>query len=118
MKFKQKIKSKIWIFSFISTFVIGFLMILSYCFFKTGYTLKNVDLSDWLNYCAACGTVGGFLSLILDKIISEKETNHLKWQSEIPFVTLSSPCDPTLNYCDINILENTSIVEGRGYEYF
>ncbi|NCU05229.1 MAG: hypothetical protein GXC73_14715 [Chitinophagaceae bacterium] len=114
----QKLKSNIWWLSFIATFGAGFLIILAYCFFKDSYTLKSITLPDWLNYFAACGTVGGFLYLIMDKLLSDKEANHLKWQCEIPFVTLASPCDPTLNYCDINILGNTSSVQGRGDEYF
>lgn len=100
------------------TFFSGFFILAAYCYFRNGYSLKDISLPDWLNYFAASGTVGGFLYLLIDKILSEKEENHLKWQSEIPFITLASPCDPTLNYCDINILENASSFEGRGYEYF
>lgn len=102
------------------TFIVGFLIICGYCSSKDGYTLKSITLPDWLNYFTASGTVGGFLYVLLDKILSEKEENHLKWQSEIPFITLTSPCDPSLNYCDINIMENdsNSISTGRGNEYF
>ena len=69
----QKLKSNIWWLSFVGTFIVGFLIILTYCFLQNGYTLKNIGLPDWLNYFAACGTVGGFLYLIIDKIISDKE---------------------------------------------
>src|SRR5688572_11318000 len=98
------IEKNIWWTSFVGVFAIGGVGILAYCYAKDGYTLKSITLSDWLNYFASCGTIGGFLYLILDKILGEKEANHLRWQSQIPFVTLASPCDPTANYCDINIL--------------
>ena len=56
--------------------------------------------------------------MILDKVTSQKEANHLKWQSQIPFVTISSPCDPTANYCDINILDSEDEIVERGKQYF
>lgn len=107
-----------WWIPFVGTFGFGLALIFTYCYFTNGYTIKNLSLGDWLNYVVCCGTVGGFLYLILDKIFSEKETAHQKWQSEIPFITLSSPCDPTLSYCDINLLENHSDIPERGIEYF
>lgn len=115
---KKWLKKNIWWTTFIAVFAVGLLIVLSFCFFKDQFTLKQVPLSDWLSYFAACGTIGGFLYLIIDKITSEKEINHLKWQSEIPFVTLTSPCDQTSNYCDTNILEDFLVVEGRGNCYF
>lgn len=109
----------IWWLTFASTFFIGFILVAWYSYLQNGYlTFEGIELSDWLNYFAASGTVGGFLYLLLDKLLSEKEENHLKWQSEIPFVTLASPCDPSLNYCDINILYNGAVWEGRGNVYF
>lgn len=112
------IRKNIWWISFVGVFIIGFLIVLAYCYNKNNYTLRDINLSDWLSYFAACGTIGGFLYLILDKVIGEKEINHLKWQSQIPFVTLTSPCDPTANYCDINILEYNEGFGERGSGYF
>ncbi|MCQ9634152.1 hypothetical protein MP477_04190 [Chryseobacterium sp. WG23] len=108
----------IWIISFLTPFILGFLLILTYCLFRDNYTLKSVALSDWLNYFVASGTAGAFLSLIIDKISNERSENHKKWQSEIPVVTLTSPCDPTSNYCDINIVDSISDYEERGSQYF
>lgn len=80
--------------------------------------MQNLTISDWLNYFAASGTIGALLCFIIDKITNEKNQNHLKWQSEIPFVTLTSPCDPTSNYCDINIANFKSEFSERGNQYF
>lgn len=96
----------------------GFIGILYYCWLKDNYTLRSLEIGDWLTYFASSATLGGFLYLILDKILSEKESNHLKWQSEIPFVTISSPCDPTANFCNINILNNEDRINQRGHKYF
>ena len=115
---KKWIEKNIWWTTFLAVFALGLLIVLSYCYSKDGYTLKDVALSDWLSYFAASGTIGGFLYLILDKILSEKEISHLKWQLEIPFVTLTSPCDPTASYCEINILEYNTEFEERGSGYF
>src|SRR5690606_15763986 len=112
------VKKNIWWITFLAVFAIGLLIVLSYSFFKDNFTVKDVNLSDWLSYFAACGTIGGFLYLILDKILSEKKINHLKWQAEIPFVTLTSPCDPTASYCEINIVEYNTEFEERGSGYF
>ncbi|MDR2270453.1 MAG: hypothetical protein LBF27_06045 [Sphingobacterium sp.] len=108
----------IWIISFLTPFILGLILILCYCFFKDGYTLKSLALSDWLNYFVASGTIGAFLSLIVDKLSNEKSENHKKWQSEIPVITLTSPCDPTSNYCDINIVDPINENEERGSQYF
>jgi len=108
----------IWIFSFIIPFIIGIVLVLTYCYFKDNYTLDCLSISDWLNYFAASGTIGAFFALIIDKVTNERSQNHLKWQSEIPFVTLTSPCDPTSNYCDINIASFTSEFSERGNQYF
>lgn len=112
---KQK---NIWIISFLSPFILGLLIIFSYCFFKDNYTLKSLQLNDWINYFAASGTIGAFLSLIVDKLTNEKSENHKKWQSGIPVVTLTSPCDPTSNYCEINIVDFTNEYIERGSQYF
>ncbi|AKK71309.1 hypothetical protein OK18_00450 [Chryseobacterium gallinarum] len=111
-------QKKVWIISFLIPFLLGLLLILAYCLFKDNYTLGSVTLSDWLNYFVASGTVGAFLSLIVDKISNERSENHKKWQSEIPMVTLTSPCDPTSNYCDINIVEFNNDYQQRGSQYF
>lgn len=111
-------RRNIWWLTFLLIFTIGFSLIVGYCYLKDGFTLLSLTIGDWLNYLAACGTVGGFLYLLLDKVLSEKEENHVKWQSEIPYISLASPCDPTLNYCDIDILNNASGYGGRGNEYF
>ncbi|WP_353148550.1 hypothetical protein [Chryseobacterium sp.] len=108
----------IWGLSFLTPFIIGFLVILTCCYFKDKYTLSSLTVSDWLNYFVASGTVGAFLSLIIDKISNEKSENHKKWQSEIPVVTLTSPCDPTSNYCDINIVDFDEQYPERGSQYF
>ena len=112
---KQKV---IWLISFISPFVLGFIIILIYTYFKDNFTLKSLLLNDWMNYFAASGTIGAFLSLIIDKISNDKNENHKKWQSEIPVITLTSPCDPTSNYCDINIVNFNADFEERGSQYF
>ena len=108
----------IWWISFGGIFTIGILIVLAYCYNKNNYTLATISLSDWLSYFATCGTIGSFLYLVLDKVLGEKELNHLKWQSQIPFVTLTSPCDPTTNYCEINILDNETGFKERGNGYF
>lgn len=115
---KKWVTKNIWWISFLGVFALGLLIVLAYCCFKDGFTIRSISLSDWLSYFAACGTIGSFLYLILDKVLGEKEINHLKWQSQIPFVTLTSPCDPTASYCDINILDNKSEFEERGNAYF
>ena len=104
---KNRIIANIWWISFVGVFFIGFLIIVVYCYSKN-YSINDLSLSEWLNYFVACGTVGGFLYLILDKILSEKEINHLKWQSQIPFVVLTSPCDPTADYCENLFRSRTS----------
>ncbi len=108
----------IWWTSFVGVFAFGFIIVLMYCYLNKSFTLGQISLSEWLNYFAACGTIGGFLYLILDKVLSQKEINHLKWQSQIPFVTLNSPCDPTSNYCDIDILTYQTPFHERGSGYF
>lgn len=115
---KKWITKNIWWTSFLGVFAFGLLIVLAYCFFKEGFSISDISLSDWLSYFAACGTIGGFLYFILDKVFSEKEINHFKWQSQIPFVTLTSPCDPTASYCDIDILNNDTDFKGRGTGYF
>jgi len=115
---KKWFKENIWWTSFAGIFAFGFFGVLLYCYLKNGTTLRTILLSDWLSYFAACGTIGGFLYLILDKVNSEKEMNHLKWQSQIPFVTLTSPCDPTSSYCEINILTYDTGFTERGSGYF
>lgn len=111
------LKKNIWWTSFLGVFGFGLLIILIYCKFKYS-EFKSISLTDWLSYFSACGTIGGFLYLILDKVLSEREANHLKWQSEIPFVTIASPCDPTSNYCEIDILNFDTGFSERGTGYF
>jgi len=101
----------------IATFGVGLVGIFSYCALNNR-SLKEVSLSDWLSYFGGSATVGGLVYVLVDKQNSEKETRHVKWQSEIPFLSLASPCDPTLAYCDINILTDISNQFGRGKEYF
>lgn len=112
---KQK---NIWIISFFTPFVIGFIIILFYCYVNAEYTIKSLTLNEWLSYFAASGTIGAFLSLIIDKLTNERNENHKKWQSEIPVITLTSPCDPTSNYCEINIVDYTDEYIERGSQYF
>jgi hypothetical protein len=113
----QKIRSNTLFLSILATFGFGLAGILLYCFLNEK-PIAGITLSDWLSYFAGSATVGGLVYVFIDKLGSEKENLHVKWQSEIPFLSLASPCDPTLAYCDINILNNINNQFGRGMEYF
>jgi hypothetical protein len=113
----QKIKSNTILISILATFGIGLFGILLFCYLNKE-SVSDVSLSDWLSYFAGSATVGGLVYIFIDKLSSEKENRHVKWQSEIPYLSLASPCDPTLAYCDINILADISNQFGRGKEYF
>jgi hypothetical protein len=111
------IRNNIYWLSFLSVFVLGLILILTYCYVTNGFTLKDIELADWLRYFAGSGTVGGFWYLTLDKVLNGNRMKHLEWQERIPFITLGSPCSPLTSYCEINIIDNDNIA-GRGSEYF
>lgn len=112
-RIKTFILKNVWILSFFSVFAVGlFLMWL------LPGPMRNLTNEDWISYFESSGTIGAFLYLILEKITSEKESKHLQWQSQMPFVTITSPCDPTQNFCNINILTTGDDEEGRGLRYF
>jgi hypothetical protein len=82
------------------------------------FTLQSVALTDWLAYFSGCATLGAVVYILVDRSTSEKETNHLKRISEIPFIVLASPCDPSMSFCNINILDGVPSEYGRGFSYF
>ena len=112
------LRNNIYWLSFLSVFILGFGLILTYCYFTNNFTLKSIKLADWLRYFAGSGTVGGFWYLILDKILNGSRMKHLEWQDRIPFISIGSPCSPLASYCDINILDYYDDKSGRGNEYF
>lgn len=111
------IKTNTLLLSILATFGVGLIGVVFYCVINDKF-LKDIALSDWLSYFAGSATVGGLVYVFIDKVSSEKENRHVKWQAEIPFLSLASPCDPTLAYCDINILNDIDNPYGRGKEYF
>lgn len=104
-----------WLIPIVLT-IIGFGVIGVYCLLTDGFTPKDVSLENWMRLFAGIGALGGFVFLIIDKLLTSRRNNHNYWQEKIPFVVISSPCDPSLNYCDINILEGDA--SGRGNIYF
>ncbi len=120
---KKFFRENRWWLIFTGSFITLFTFILIFIYFKE-IKLNSLKLEDWLNFFVSASTIGGFIYLIIDKILIEKENkanqeeiNSVKWQENIPFLVLNSPCDPTLNYCDIDINSNENNI-GRGNEYF
>ena len=71
-----------------------------------------------LNVVSAVGTIGALLFLILDKIENVVDQRQMFWQGHLPYLTVSSPCDPSQNRCDINVLKNFDSYNDRGATYF
>jgi hypothetical protein len=71
-----------------------------------------------LSVVAAVGTLGALLFLIFDKLQREGDERQQFWHDHLPYVTLSSPCDPTQNRCDIDIQTNFDPYNDRGARYF
>ncbi len=77
------------------------------------------DFSSYMNLLAGLSTLGALLSFLHDKELTRQSEDQKYWHSYMPFLMLSSPCDPTQNYCDINILDNKSdYTPSRGNIYF
>lgn len=114
---RKTIANNTLLLSILATFGIGLTGVILYCAISSK-PLAQVALSDWLSYFAGSATVAGLVYVFIDKLTSEKESRHVKWQAEIPFLSMASPCDPTLAYCDINILNDIDNPYGRGKEYF
>jgi hypothetical protein len=71
-------------------------------------TQKLRNTTDYMSWLAGLSTLGALLSFLYDKELNRRSEEQKYWHSYMPFLILSSPCDPTQNYCDINILDNTS----------
>lgn len=76
------------------------------------------DKQNWINAIAALGTLGALIFLIIDKIEKEKAEKEVFWHEHLPYLTVGSPCDPTQNRCDINLLENNDDIGDRGSVLF
>lgn len=80
---------------------------------------KSETQNQLLNVVAAIGTLGALLFLILDKFEKEKEEKEKFWHEHLPYLTIGSPCDPTQNRCDINLLTNLDdSTNNRGCRFF
>lgn len=67
-----------------------------------------------LNVVSAIGTIGALLFLIFDKKENENEEKQKFWHEHLPYLTIGSPCDPTQNRCEINLLTNNDSYSNRG----
>ncbi len=74
----------------------------------------------WLQIIGGIGTFGALLFLIFDKADKEQEEKEIFWHDHLPYLTIGSPCDPTQNRCDINLLNNPDAPwdSYRGLAYF
>ena len=72
------------------------------------------DKANWINGTAALGTLGALIFLIIDKVEKEREEKEIFWHEHLPYLTVGSPCDPTQNRCEINLLENIDEIGSRG----
>lgn len=80
------------------------------CFIPYNSELEN----QLLTIVSAVGTFGALLFLIIDKIDKEKEDKEKFWHEHLPYLTVGSPCDPTQNRCEINLLTNIDDISNRG----
>jgi hypothetical protein len=80
------------------------------CFLPCDSKLQNLLLT----IVSAVGTFGALLFLIIDKIEKEKEEKVVFWHEHLPYLTVGSPCDPTQNRCEINLLTNIDDISNRG----
>ena len=115
-KFKEMRDSllKRWLPLWITLIIFGIILFVDYLIDK-----KVEDFSSYMNLLAGLATLGALLSFLHDRELAKKSEDQKYLHSYMPFLMLSSPCDPTQNYCDINILDNKSdYTPSRGNIYF
>ena len=67
------------------------------------------DFSSYMNLLAGLSTLGALLSFLHDKELTKKSEDQKYWHSYMPFLMLSSPCDPTQNRSE----EHTSELQSQ-----
>lgn len=95
-------------------FIIAICILLIIVLIPFIFPTLNLDRAIWVNGISSVGTIGALLFLIFEKIGKDKVEKEIFWHQHLPYLTVGSPCDPTQNRCEINLLQNNDEIGNRG----